>query len=38
MAINKTIQTVSQDKTYKLVFDKQVLDSDPYQSYPYGYL
>ena len=36
--INTTIQTVSQDKTYKLVFDKRVLDSDTYQSYPYGYL
>ena len=38
VAVNKTLQTVSQDKTYKLVFDKRVLDSDTYQSYPYGYL
>ena len=38
VAVNKTLQTISQDKTYKLVFDKRVLDSDTYQSYPYGYL
>ena len=33
----KTIQTVSQNKTYKLVFDKRVINHDSFQSYPYGY-
>ena len=33
----KTIQTVSQDKNYKLVFDKRVIDHDTFQSFPYGY-
>lgn len=33
----KKIQTVEQDKMYRLVFDKRVLDSDTYLSYPYGY-
>lgn len=34
---NKTIKTVVQDKQYKLVFDKRVIDLDSFQSYPYGY-
>ena len=37
-ATTKTIQTVSQDKKYKLVFDKRVIDHDTYQSFPSGYI
>ena len=33
----KTIQTVSQDKKYKIVFDKRVINPDTFQSFPYGY-
>lgn len=33
----KTIKTVTQDKQYKLVFDKRVIDLDSFQSFPYGY-
>ena len=33
----KTIKTVSQDKTYKLVLDKRVIDHDTFQSFPYSY-
>ena len=33
----KTIQTVSQDKKYKIVFDKLVINCDTFQSFPYGY-
>ena len=33
----KTIQTVSQDKKYKIVFDKRVINRDTFQSFPYGY-
>ena len=33
----KTIKTVTQDKQYKLVFDKRVIDLYTFQSYPYGY-
>lgn len=33
----KQIKTIPQDKTYKLVFDKRVVDFDTFQSYPYGY-
>ena len=33
----KTIKTVTQDKQYKLVFDKCVIDLDSFQSFPYGY-
>ena len=33
----KTIKTVSQNKKYKLVFDKRVIDHDTFQSFPYGY-
>ena len=36
-AATKTIKTVSQDKKYKLVFDKRVIDHDTFQSFPYGY-
>ena len=36
-AATKTIKTISQDKKYKLVFDKQVIDHDTFQSFPYGY-
>ena len=36
-AATKTIQAVSQDEKYKLVFDKRVIDHDTFQSYPYGY-
>ena len=34
---NKTIKLVKQDKNYKLVFDKRVLDPDTKISYPFGY-
>ena len=37
LAQGKHIQTITQTKTYKLVFDKRVLDSDSFASYPYGY-
>lgn len=33
----KRIKTVAQNKTYKLVFDKRVVDFDTYKSYPCGY-
>ena len=33
----KPIQTVSQDKKYKIVFDKRVINRDTFQSFPYGY-
>ena len=33
----KTLLSVAQDKKYKLVFDKRVIDHDTYQSFPYGY-
>lgn len=33
----KTIHTVSQNKSYKLVFDKRVIQMDGFQSFPYGY-
>lgn len=33
----KKIKTVVQDKQYKLVFDKRILDMDTFRSYPYGY-
>ena len=33
----KTLHSVAQDKNYKLVFDKRVIDHDTYQSFPYGY-
>ena len=36
-AATKTIKTVSQNKMYKLVFDKRVIDHDIVQSFPYGY-
>ena len=36
-AATKTIKTVSQNKMYKLVFDKRVIDHDTVQSFPYGY-
>ena len=36
-AASKTIKTVSQNKMYKLVFDKRVIDHDTFQSFPYGY-
>ena len=36
-APTKTIHTVSQDKNYKLVFSKRVLNPDTYQSFSYGY-
>ena len=34
---SKTIKTISQNKKYKLVFDKRIIDHDSLQSYPYGY-
>ena len=37
-AATKTIKTISQDKKYKLVFDKRVIDHDTFQSFPYGYI
>ena len=36
-AATKTIKTVSQNKMYKLVFNKRVIDHDTFQSFPYGY-
>ena len=36
-AATKTIKTVSQNKMYKLVFDKRVIGHDTVQSFPYGY-
>ena len=36
-AATKTIKTVSQNKMYKLVFDKRVIDNDTSRSFPYGY-
>ena len=36
-AATKTIKTISQNKKYKLVFDKRIVDRDSLQSYPYGY-
>ena len=36
-AASKTIKTVSQNKMYKLVFDKRVIAHDTFQSFPYGY-
>ena len=33
----KTIKTLSQDKKYKLIFDKRVMEMDSLQSFPYGY-
>ena len=36
-APTKSIKTIQQDKDYKLVFDKRILDFNTYQSYPYGY-
>ena len=36
-AATKTIKTVSQNKMYKLVFDKRVIDHDTFRSFPYGY-
>ena len=36
-AKKKTIQTVLQDKKYKIVFDKLVINHDTFQSFPYGY-
>ena len=33
----KTIQSISQNKNYKLIFDKRVINHDTYQSFPYGY-
>lgn len=32
----KTVKTVTQNKQYKLVFDKRVIDLDTFQSYPHG--
>ena len=37
MQQKKTIQTVLQDKKYKIVFDKCVINRDTFQSFPYGY-
>ena len=37
MQQKKTIQTVSQDKKYKIVSDKRVINHDTFQSIPYGY-
>ena len=36
-AATKTIKTVSQNKMYKLVCNKRVIDHDTFQSFPYGY-
>ena len=36
-AATKTIKTVPQNKMYKLVFDKRVIDHDTFRSFPYGY-
>ena len=36
-AATKTIKTVFQNKMYKLVFNKRVIDHDTFQSFPYGY-
>lgn len=36
-AATRRIKTITQDKQYKLVFDKRVLDLDEYNSYPYGF-
>ena len=33
----KSLHSVAQDKKYKLVFDKRVIDHDTYQSFPHGY-
>ena len=33
----KKIKTVVQDKQYKLVFDKRILDTNTFRSYPYGF-
>ena len=33
----KIIKTLSQEKKYKLVFDKRVIQMDSFQSFPYGY-
>ena len=37
VAQGKHVQTITQTKNYKLVFDKRVLDSNTYKSYPCGY-
>ena len=34
----KQLETVTEIKRYKLVFDKRVVDPNNYFSYPYGYL
>ena len=34
---SKRIKTISQNKKYKLVFNKRVINADTYQSFPYGY-
>ena len=36
-AATNTIKTVSQNKMYKLVFDKRVIDHDTFQYFPYGH-
>jgi len=33
----KTLTTVEETKKYKVVFDKRVVDTDTFLSYPYGY-
>ena len=33
----KTIKTIPQEKQYKLLFDKRVIEPDNFQSFPYGY-
>lgn len=36
-AQTKTISVVPQTKQYALVFDKRVIDTQTFKSYPYGY-
>lgn len=35
--VKKKIRTETQIKSYRLVFDKRVMDSETFRSYPYGY-
>lgn len=37
-SVRKVLLSKAQDKCYKLVYDKRVVDFDTLNTYPYGYL